>query len=76
MNWGMTISKMNKKAILEDYKEGFDYYGKKAKHYFPLRHKSREYWELAKSVLNQANYYKHMIEQVESLGDEPLDFHC
>jgi hypothetical protein len=75
LSWGMIISKLNKKSLLRDYKEGYAMYSEKAKRYFPKGHIDKQYWELAKYSLQEANYYKHMIAQVESIGDEPLDFH-
>ena len=70
MTWGMLISRLNKKSLLEDYKEGYEMYSEKAKRYFPKRHTDSQYRELARYFLQEANYYKHMIRQVEEIGDE------
>jgi hypothetical protein len=73
ISWGMTLSRLNKKSVIRDYKEGYEMYSEKAKQYFPKRHIDKWYWQLAKYSLQEAKYYKHMIAQVESIGDEPLE---
>jgi hypothetical protein len=72
--WGMTTSRLNRDSLLEDYKEGYDIYSKKAKRYFPQRHKDKDSWELAHYCLQQANFYKHMIRQVQELGELQEEF--